>query len=490
MIPSAPLGRALPGRLTGTGVGTIRTLWPMRHSADGWWVEEAGSSPPALPLGEALTADVVIVGGGYTGLWAAWRALELDPSCRIVLLERDRCGRGPSGRNGGFCKGLWLNLGALVQHHGDDDALAVARACEDAVAAIGDWCRDEGVDAWFRQGGFLSVATSPLHDAVHGDAVTLAHRLGVPDRAAALTAEEARARFGAPSVRGGVLVPGATLQPARLGRALRDRLIDQGVRIFEHSAAHAVREHTDAVVVRTARGSVRAERAILSAGPALGALRPLRRRLTIGSSHAFVTEPVPDVLAHYGWTGGEAVVDRRTLLDYLRTTPDGRIVCGWGGGRPAAGARLHGPVQHDAAALDRAARHLVELLPEVRGRTIEQGWGGPIDISPSTLPAVVPLGPRVDAAYGYTGRGVGPTRLLGDILAARALGHRDDRTRLPLVGRPRGTVPPEPIRWLGATLVRAALIRKDDDESAGRPTGPVARFVADLPRRLGTTVGR
>jgi glycine/D-amino acid oxidase-like deaminating enzyme len=406
------------------------------------------------------------------------------------VLERARAGHGPSGRNGGFCKGLWLNLPALVAAYGDDGALAVAHAAEAGVEAIGAWCRSQGVDAWFRPGGYLSVSTNPLQDDVHAGAVAHARRLGVPEAVRRLDHEETRSRFGPPGVRGGILAPGATVQPARLVRGLRDAVLARGALLFEHTAAHAVEEHPDRVEVRTARGAVRAQRAVLAAGPALAALDPLRKRLTVGSSHALVTEPVPDVLAAYRWTGGEAVIDRRTLLHYLRTTPDGRIVFGWGGGRAAAGARLHGPVMHDAAALDRAATHLVELLPALRGRTIEAGWGGPIDIAPTTLPAVVPLGSRVDAAYGYTGRGVGPARLLGDILAARALGHDDDRTRLPIVGPPRGTVPPEPIRWLGATTVRGALIRCDEAEAHGRRAHPVSRFVADLPRRLGITIGR
>lgn len=462
----------------------------MRHSADGWWIEEAGSSSVDPPLDNAVAADLAIVGGGYTGLWTAWRALEIDPGCRVVILERDRAGHGPSGRNGGFCKGLWLNLPALVAAFGDDGALAVARAAEAGVEMIGAWCRSEGVDAWFRSGGYLSVSTNPLQDGVHADAVAQARRLGVPDAVRALGEDETRARFGAPGVRGGVLAPGATIQPARLARGLRDAVVARGARLFEHTAAHAVDERPGRVEIRTARGLVRAERAVLAAGPALAGVSALRNRMTVGSSHAIVTEPVPEVLDAYGWTGGEGVIDRRTLLHYLRTTPDGRIVFGWGGGRPAAGARLRGPVMHDGAALDRAARHLVELLPALRGRTIEAGWGGPIDIAPTTLPAVVPLGPRVDAAFGYTGRGVGPARLVGDILAARALGRDDDRTRLPIVGAPRGTVPPEPIRWLGATTVRDALIRCDEAEAHGRRAHPVFRFVADLPRRLGITVGR
>ena len=470
--------------------GSVRTLRLMRHSADGWWIEEAGSSPAHLPLDETIEADVVIVGAGYTGLWAAWRVLELDPACRVVILERDRAGHGPSGRNGGFCKGLWLNLPALVAQFGDDGAVAVGRAAEDAVAAIGDWCRAENVDAWFRTGGYLSVSTNALQDDVHADAVVHARRLGVPDAVRALDPEQTRARFGAPAARGGVLAPGATVQPARLARGLRDAVVARGARLYEHAAAHAIEEAAGGVDIRTGRGRVRAERAVLAAGPALAALRPLRTRLTVGSSHAIVTEPVPEVLAEYGWTGGEAVIDRRTLLHYLRTTPDGRIVFGWGGGRPAAGARLHGSVMHDRAALARAVTHLVELLPALRGRTVEAGWGGPIDISPTTLPAVVPLGPRVDAAYGYTGRGVGPARLVGDILASRALGRHDEHTRLPIVGPPRGSVPAEPVRWVGATTVRSALIRCDEAEAQGRRAHPAWRFVADLPKRLGITVGR
>jgi glycine/D-amino acid oxidase-like deaminating enzyme len=462
----------------------------MRHSADGWWIEEAGSSPATLPLDGTVEADVVIVGAGYTGLWAAWRLLELDPPCRVVILDRDRAGHGPSGRNGGFCKGLWLNLPALVACFGDDGALAVARAAEDGVAAIGAWCRAEGVDAWYRTGGYLSVSTNPPQDGVHADAVAHARRLGVPDAVRALEPAELRQRFGAPAARGGVLAPGATVQPARLARGLRDAVVARGARLFEHTAAHAVEERPGGVEIRTAGGRIRADRVVLAAGPALVGLRPLRTRLTVGSSHAIVTEPVPDVLAEYGWTGGEAVIDRRALLHYLRTTPDGRIVFGWGGGRPAAGARLHGSVMHDPEALKRAAAHLVAMLPALRGRTIEAGWGGPIDITPTTLPSVVPLGPRVDAAYGYTGRGVGPARLVGEILAARALGREDDCTRLPLVGPPRGSVPPEPVRWIGATTVRSALIRCDDAEADGRRAHPVSRFVADLPRRLGISVGR
>ena len=284
MVLSASAGGSeerLPGRLRSRwrhSVGTIRTLWPMRHSADGWWVEEAGSSPPRIYHWRGLsTADRRDRRRRLHGLWAAWRALDLDPSCRIVVLERDRAGHGPSGRNGGFCKGLWLNLGdARPTPRRRRARWRSARAAEDAVAAIGDVVSRRGRRCLVSRGRLPQRRDqSAARRQSTRDAVTHARRLGVPDRAAALTAEETRARFGAPSARGGVLVPGATLQPARLARGLRDRLVTRGVRDVR---AHAGRTRSVSTPTPSSSGprgeSVRAERAILAAGPALGSPAP------------------------------------------------------------------------------------------------------------------------------------------------------------------------------------------------------------------------
>jgi glycine/D-amino acid oxidase-like deaminating enzyme len=204
-----------------------------------------------------------------------------------------------------------------------------------------------------------------------------------------------------------------------------------------------------------------------------------------------LTEPVPDVLAEAGWTGGETVSDGRTLLHYLRTTADGRIAFGWAGGRPAFGARLGGRVEADPAVAAAAREHLDRLLPGVRGRAVVRGWGGPIDIAPAHLPSLGTLGGRVHYAFGYTGNGVGPSQLAGRVLAALALDRPDPLRSLPLVDpEPDRPIPPEPLRWLGGTTVLRALRRKEDAEDAGRSADPVTAFVAGLPRRLGITVGR
>ena len=124
------------------------------------------------------------------------------------------------------------------------------------------------------------------------------------------------------------------------------------------------------------------------------------------SSHIVLTEPVPDVLEEIGWTGGECMTDGRTLLHYFRTTRDGRIVFGWGGGSVAYGGRLNGRIEVDPDAAAGARRNLLRYFPALEGRTITHAWGGPIDVSPSHLPQIgtLPDAP-VHYALGYTGNG-------------------------------------------------------------------------------------
>ena len=173
---------------------------------------------------------------------------------------------------------------------------------------------------------------------------------------------------------------------------------------------------------------MRAGAAAVAINAASGQVRRLRDRLTVSSSHIVLTEPVPDVIEQLGWTGGEAITDGRALLHYFRTTHDGRILLGWGGGRMEVGARTHGRAEVDAGVVEETHRALLRIFPMLEGRRIEHAWGGPIDVSPTHLPAIVTLqGGRAWAAFGYTGNGVGPSHLAGRSLAALTLGR--PRTR-------------------------------------------------------------
>jgi glycine/D-amino acid oxidase-like deaminating enzyme len=451
-------------------------------------------------------------------MWTAWHLLDSEPGIRVLLLEGGVCGHGPSGRNGGFCESMWFSGPALRARFGDEAALRLLDASSETVTAIGRWCDENGVDAWFDQSGYLGVSTGEAFDDVGLDAVETARALGRPEAVQELSAAEVRERVRSPVFRRGVLVPDfATLQPARLSLGLRRRLTERGVEIFENSRVRALRverggsansEHVGSaevtgghaataqtaaaraaarsVIAETAGGRVRARAAVLAVGGAARSIAPLRSRLSVTSSHIVLTEPVPDVIEEIGWTGGECITDGRTLLHYFRTTRDGRIAFGWGGGR------LAGHIEVDGDVATEAHRHLLRIFPELEGRAITHAWGGPIDVSPSHLPQVGTLpGAPVHFAFGYTGNGVGPTHLAARALASLALGRRDQWTDLPIVGSDAGAwVPPEPLAWLGGNLVRGAFIRREQAWERGEQPDPVTRALCAVPKALGIHVAR
>jgi glycine/D-amino acid oxidase-like deaminating enzyme len=467
----------------------------LRHDAHGYWLDEAGPVEPVPPAAGAIDADVVILGGGYTGMWTAWHVLERAPDARVVLLEADVCGHGPSGRNGGFCETLWSNLPSLRERFDDARALAACEASSASVRAIGEWCEAEGVDAWFRPAGFVMASTSEAQDAVLDEILAAADELattssGATARVVALDQAAVRARCNSPLFRRGLFVPDdATVQPARLALGLRRRLLERGVAVHERSRVRALRVNPREVVAETVAARVRAGAGVLALNAATRGVRPLRSRLSVTSSHVVLTEPVPDVLEAIGWTGGEAITDGRLFVHYFRTTPDGRIAFGWGGGRLAYGARLGGRVEVDPTIAAAVGRHLVEFFPALAGRRITHAWGGPIDVSPSHLPQIGTLdGATVHYAFGFTGNGVGPSHLAGRVLAGLALG--EPERDLALLDPAPARVPPEPIAWLGGMLVRGAFLRAERLEATGRRPDPITRAVCAAPRALDIHVSR
>ena len=458
----------------------------VRHTRYGWWLEEAGPVEATAPLESDTSADVVVVGGGYLGLWTAWQLKALEPACDVVVLEAGLGGHGPSGRNGGFVSTLWDDLPILRDRVGDDRALDVVRASERGVHGIGEWCERAGVDAWYRAAPTLVVATSEAQLDASDDAIEACEALGAPEEIRHLTADALRARCDGAFLGGAILRTSATVQPARLAVGLRAKVVEAGVRLHERTPVRRLR--ADAVV-DTPRGRVRAGAAVLAVNSATAGFPGFRLAHAVASSHIVLTEPVPDVLEELGWTGGEPIADGRTLLHYLRTTRDGRIAFGWGGGRMGFGARRLGRLDVDPPAARTARDDLLRFFPQLRGRRITHAWGGPIDVSPTHLPVFGSRG-RVHHGFGFTGNGVGPSYLGGEILARLALDRRDDLTRLALVDPERKLMPPEPLRWAGGSLIRSALVRADRAEDAGRAADPATRLVAALPRRLGLRLPR
>ncbi len=459
----------------------------IRHTRTGWWLEEAGPVTPTRPLeGDALT-DVVVVGGGYLGMWTAWQLLELEPTLDVLLLETAVCGHGPSGRNGGFCETLWGDAETIRERSGDAAALAVCRASEDAVRGVGAWCEANEVDAWYRPAPMLRVATSESQVGSWDEEVEAAAALGEPGEIAAADAAEIRVRCDSPLFLGGAVYRlNATVQPARLALGLRERLLARGVRI--HERTHVTRLHRDGSV-ETRSGRVRARSAVLAVNSAAVGFAGHRLSLAVASSHIVLTEPVPEVLEELGWTNGEAIVDSRRLIHYMRTTSDDRIAFGWGGGVMGLGKRVTTRLERDPRVIARTRDSLLRFFPQLHGKRVTHAWGGPIDVSPTHLPIFGSRG-RVHHGFGFTGNGVGPTYLGGEILARLALDRRDERTRLEIVEPPRKLFPPEPFRYAGGSTIRRALLAKDAAEDAGREPGRVTAAVAALPRLLGLHLPR
>ncbi len=466
----------------------------------GWWLREALADDPGVPCPPPVhdaTADVVIVGGGFTGLWSAWWLLEREPDLRVTILERDIVGGGASGRNGGFLTTWWDALPALVANYGTEPGLAAAMALDDGPARIGEWAARHDVDPWFTPGGTLVVSSSPVQDAAGDGILELARELGVADRFLPLSAAEVRARCASPMFRGGLLIPSdASIQPARLARGLRRVLLERGVTIHEGTDVTGIRADGAGVRVGTAHGaSIRASRAILALNAWAAGWKGggFGQRMITWSSYMVLTEPIPDRLAALGWTGGEAISDCRFTNHYFRTTRDGRIAFGGGGGRAGYGGRLGGWVEDDRGSTALAARGFRWLFPMLDDVALVDAWGGPIDISPNHLPtfgAMDGTDGRVLFGHGYSGSGVGPSWLGGRILAALARdAHDDPDARLPMVGHRPRRFPPEPFRFLGARVIREAIVATEQRDDLGGYVPPPLRWLVRVPRAMGYDLG-
>ena len=449
-----------------------RSLW-LQEALDGARDEPALEGPHR--------ADVAIAGGGYVGLWTAIRLKQLAPDCDVAILERDVCGGGASGRNGGFALSWWPKLSSLVKQCGPAEALRLGHASAAAIDEIGAVCDEHDIQAEFRRGGFLWTATAPAHIGAWESVVSHCERLGV-DAFERPGPDEVARRSGSPVHLAGVFESqAASVQPALLARGLRRVALSLGVRVYENSGVLSFSRNRP-LVVRTARGSLRAEKLVIATNAWAASLPELRRSLVVVSSDIAVTPPIPDRLERIGWTGGECITDSQMMVAYYRTTADGRIAFGKG----TAGVTFAGHVGESFDRNDRRTR-LAEsdfrrYYPTLSDVPVEHHWGGPIDRTPNSLPIFGHLGGREHILYGvgWSGNGVGPSVIGGKILSSLALGIDDEWSATPLVDGTQSRFPPEPVRFMGAQIVREAVLRKERAEAVGRKPRTLAALAAKL----------
>lgn len=448
-----------------------------------WWLSEAGGGEeprPEVTLEGEHRADVCIVGGGFTGLWTALQIKEQAPEADVAIVEADICGGGASGRNGGFAMSLWHHFMALEHACGSVEALRLAHASCDAITEIGSFCEQHGIDAHYRHDGWLWTATNASQVGAWTSTVAAIGRHG-EHPFVALDPSELVLRTGSSVHIAGVFeATCASLQPAVLARGLMKVARERGVTVFEGSPMVEL-QRVRPLVVRTAAGRVTADRVVLAMNAWTGQVRELRRAFVVVSSDVAITEPVADALRTSGWRDGSCISDSRLMVHYYRTTADGRIALGKGGGRLAYGSRIDSSFAGSSPLQPALAARLRLLYPLVANAPIEASWTGPIDRTVDGLPFFTALGrPDLVCGAGYSGNGVGPSVLGGRILASLVLGLDDEWSRCGLVRRPPAGMPGEPARYIGGNLVRAAVGRKERAEDDGRPVRRIDRALARL----------
>jgi glycine/D-amino acid oxidase-like deaminating enzyme len=420
-----------------------------------WRLSDAVS--PALR--ESIEADLCIVGGGFTGLWAALLAKADDPSRDVVLLEAETIGFGASGRNGGFC------IASLT--HGIENGLARFADEMDALERLGrenfdglvaDLAR-HAIDCDFEPTGELTVLLEPYQEAWDDE---LPRRYG--HDVVRLGGEAMRAEVHSPTYRGGIWIrDGAgTLDPGKLCAGLRAAALRLGVRVFEHTAADSI----DGESVLTPSGRVRARRTLLATSAHPPLLRSLKHYVVPVYDYVLVTEPLStEQRESIGWKRRQGIGDGANQFHYYRLTADDRILFG---GYDAV-YRFRGPVgprwdEHDAT-FARLSQHFFTTFPQLEGVRFTHRWGGAIDTcSRFSVFFGLAHGGRTAYALGYTGLGVASSRF-GARVALDLLDGRDtEATRLRYVRSKPVPFPPEPLRTAVIQLTRNRLAAADRRE--------------------------
>ena len=430
-----------------------------------YWLDDP-DRPAALPALAQVpgpdSADLVVVGGGYLGLWTALLARERDPGREVLLLEGDTCGHAASGRNGGFCEAsLTHGFGnGLARWPGElDSLLAMGRENLDAIERTVD---EHGIDCDFVRAGSLAVATQPhqVGPLREEHEETRAHGMGT----SWLSGPELRARVDSPTFLAGMHDPDAAIvEPARLAWGLREACLRSGVRIAEQTPVTSLARSGSGVGVHTRDGRVQAERVVL----ATNAYPPLLRRLRLMTvpvyDYALMSEPLtPAQRAAIGWAGREGMSDSGHQFHYFRTTRDGRIL--WGGYDAIYhfGSGISASYDQRRETFEVLARNFFGTFPQLEGLGFSHAWGGVIDTCTRFAAFYgTAMAGRVGYALGFTGLGVAATRFAGEVVLDLLAGEETPRTRLEMVRRRPVPFPPEPIRWAGIEATRRSLARAD-----------------------------
>jgi glycine/D-amino acid oxidase-like deaminating enzyme len=434
---------------------------PLPESPLSLWLDEYGPYEASPPLQGSQSADIAVIGGGFTGLVTAYEIKRAEPALRVALLEAKTAGYGASGRNGSFgmtVVGLGFSATALLRGRGFlKDAHTYM---ERAVDAMDDLILRENLDCQRLRPGFLRVATSPAYARKLQHEVELMSSLGF-DGIFWLDRDETCARVASERYLGAVWEPRLVLvDPARLARAEKQLALRAGVQVFENSQVISVSQGPP-YTLRTSAGSLKADKLIYALNAYAHLFPGLRRRQIPAFTYMIATAPLTaEQLVPIGWQGQEGLEDARNLVHYYRLTPDRRIVLGGG----PVGITFANSLQADSnqAAWRHLERYLHFLFPHLKGIEITHRWGGPFSVTTSLTPAIGALdGGRTFYSLGCIGHGVSTSHLNAQTLRDLVLERSTDLVDGPFVNRRSLLWPPEPLRSVAALALRSYLQLED-----------------------------
>jgi len=477
-LTQADLPFGPPAGVGGEGSDFVQSALLDARSACFWLDREERPAAHEALEGDA-EADLVIVGGGFTGLWAAHFALEADPEREVLLLESSRIAEGASGRNGGFADPS-LTHGVLNGlEHFPDEMRTLEGLGRENFAEFLDTLRRDQIDARYEDSGKLEVALGEAWLSDLREWQQVLRDFG--EESDWLDREAVREEVHSPTYHAGVhhAGGGGVLDPARLCWGLAETVSQRGARIFEGTPVAGLRRRRDRIEVLTERGRVRARKVLLATNAFRAPLSRMRRSVVPVWDYVLVTEPLSaSQKESIGWARRQGIGDTTNQFHYYRLTDDDRIL--WGGYDAIYyyGSSTRAARQQYAPTFQKLAAHFFVTFPQLAGLRFTHKWGGPIGTTTRfCMDSGSAFNGRVAWSIGYTGLGVGASRF-GARMALQRLDHPDDPLLdLKLLRRRPFPWPPEPLRWLVIQLTRHELARAD--RNGGR-RGPWLRVLDAL----------
>ena len=432
-----------------------------------FWVDQLDSTTEEpFALTGSKETDLVIIGGGFTGLWTALLASEANPGRRIVILESETVGYGASSRNGGFCDASLTHGLENGVSHWPEEMPTLVRLGRENLNGIIETTERHNIDCDVEKTGEINVATEQWQVEQLLESANLAKSFG--EDIQFLDSSAVKEQVNSPTYLAGLWNRDGALMldPGKLVRGLQDTVTSLGVAIFEKSPVVDLTKSGNKIVVSTQNGQVSADRVVIATNAFNPVLKKIRRYVIPVYDHVLVSEPLSSSqLQSLNWSNRQGVGDSGNQFHYYRLTKSNRVL--WGGydAHYYFGNRMGSEVENNDQTFSTLAEHFFETFPQLEGLSFTHKWSGPIGTTTrfSCTWGASHQG-QVVWAVGYTGLGVGATRFGAQVALDLVDGIDTERTELEMVRKQPFPFPPEPFRWLGVQITSSMMKRSDRNE--------------------------